>query len=456
MFKKFFAILLKKLNIAIHDENLRKTILQPIPFWIASLLSGCIAFLYYKIFSFAEQISFSIYEKNRVYIFFITPICFLLSWFLVKRFAPFSKGSGIPQVMAAIELSSANQKTLVKYLLGFKIALIKILSSAINLLGGGLIGREGPTIQISASVFVLVNKLLPDNFPKVARKNMIIVGAASGLAAAFNTPLGGIIFAIEELSKYHIRYYKSPLFVAVIIAGLVAQGLAGSYLYLGYPKVSVDYFWTIVGLFLVAIISGLLGAIMCKILLKIIQYIRKFHANWKQMIVVILSAMCVATIIYFFGKDAMGSGKNLMERLLFQEDKNVVWYIPFIRMFGMISSFSFGGAGGIFAPSLSCGASIGAVIADLMNIAGNNANVLILVGMTAYLTGVTRSPFTSAIIVFEMTDRHSIIFYLMLAALISNLIGNLIDKKSFYDYLKEEYVVNIERKIRRKHNKEVM
>ncbi len=451
--QKYFSGIKQKLKNVVNNESLLKNVLQSIPFWIASSLSGLVAFLYYKLFLFAEEISFSLYEKNRMYIFFITPICFLLSWFLVKRFAPFSKGSGIPQVMAAIELSSANQKKLVTYLLGFKIAVIKIISSTLNLLGGGLIGREGPTIQISASIFMLVNKILPDQFPKVARKNMIVVGAASGLAAAFNTPLGGIIFAIEELSKYHIKYYKSPLFVAVIIAGLVAQGLAGSYLYLGYPKVSVEGFFTILGLFIVAILSGLLGAIMCKILLIIINYIKKFRANWKQMIVVLCCAFCVSSIIYFFGKDAMGSGKELMEQLLFQQNKSVAWYIPLVRMFGMISSFSFGGAGGVFAPSLSCGASIGAVVSGWMNIAGNNANVLILVGMTAYLTGVTRSPFTSAIIVFEMTDRHSIIFYLMLAALISNLIGNFIDKKSFYDNLKEEYVVNIERKERRKSTK---
>ena len=82
------------------------------------------------------------------------------------------------------------------------------------------------------------------------RKNVMIAGAASGLAAAFNTPLGGIIFAIEELAKTHIKYIKSPLFVAVIIAGLTAQGFGGSYLYLGYPKTNYSGLAGFVGILL--------------------------------------------------------------------------------------------------------------------------------------------------------------------------------------------------------------
>jgi H+/Cl- antiporter ClcA len=173
---------------------------------------------------------------------------------------PFAKGSGIPQVMAAIEISKPSSRGLVDKLLSLKIILIKVVSSAFKVLGGGIVGREGPTIQISSSVFQVVYKYLPTWWKPISQKNILVAGAASGLAAAFNTPLGGIIFAIEELSKFHVKAYKSSLFVAVVIAGLVAQTLGGSYLYLGYPKLVHSGWMVYLGVLIVSILSGFFGA----------------------------------------------------------------------------------------------------------------------------------------------------------------------------------------------------
>ncbi|HQS06831.1 MAG TPA: chloride channel protein, partial [Daejeonella sp.] len=149
----------------------------------------------------------------------------LFSWWLVRHFSPYAKGSGIPQVMASIDLSSPKTSSIIDKLLGFRILIVKIASSLVMAAGGAAIGREGPTIQIAASVFRVVNERLPLWIPKIAKKNVIITGAAAGLAAAFNTPLGGIVFAIEELTKTHFSFYKTAIFSSVIIAGLTAQGL---------------------------------------------------------------------------------------------------------------------------------------------------------------------------------------------------------------------------------------
>jgi len=425
------------------NTELKKQFLQFLPFWVASLITGFIAFLYSKIFTYSEKLSFYIYHQNKLYIFLLTPISFLLSWWLVKRFAPYSKGSGIPQVMASIELAKPKTKNLIKNFLGFKIIIIKVVSSAVKVIGGGILGREGPTIQISSSTFDLVYKYLPKWWTPISQQNILIAGAASGLAAAFNTPLGGIIFAIEELSKFHIKYYKSPLFIAVIIAGLTAQGFGGSYLYLGYPKTDFDSWRVIIGAIITAIVAGYFGSKMCDVLLKFMALINSVSNKTKQVGIVICCALVVATTIYFFGTETMGSGKEIMERTLFTENKTVEWYLPFLRMNGLIFSFGYGGAGGVFAPSLSSGASFGAFIAQLLHLTGGNANLLILIGMTAFLTGVTRAPFTSAIIIFEMTDRHSIIFFLLLGAIIASIISNFVNKHSFYEQLKEIYIKEV-------------
>jgi len=422
------------------NNQLKSQFLQFLPFFIASSITGVVAFLYSRLFSYSEQLSFYLIEKNDLLIFIISPISFLMSWWIVKKYARNAKGSGIPQVMTAVELAKPRTSHLIPKFLSVKIIFIKILSSCFKVIGGGISGREGPTIQISSSIFNQVYKWLPAWWPPISQKNILIAGAASGLAAAFNTPLGGIIFAIEELSKFHIKHYKSPLFIAVIMAGLTAQGIGGSYLYLGYPQVSTNGFMVIVGVVLVAIVCGFFASKMCVILLKVMRYFNTITSTYKQVGIVLFCSFFVATFVYLLGTEAMGSGKELMERTLFTADKSVEWYQPFVRMNGLIASFSFGGAGGVFAPALSCGVSFGALIADFLDLTNGNADLIILIGMTAFLTGVTRAPFTSAIIVFEMTDRHSVIFYLLIGAVLANLIASFVDKHSLYDHIRLNYI----------------
>ncbi|MGL6128197.1 chloride channel protein, partial [Chryseobacterium artocarpi] len=227
---------IKKSFDNIRNEQLKYNLLQAIPFWIGSVITGFFAVLYAQIFAWGEHLMNFIFDCHAWMIFIIAPIGFVLSWWLVKEFAPNAKGSGIPQVMAAVELANPKEHKKIRSLLSLKIIVFKIISSVVLVIGGGAVGREGPTIQIAGSVFRKVNEYLPEWWPKISKKNMIMTGAAAGLAAAFNTPLGGIVFAVEELSKTHINYFKTALFTAVIIAGLTAQTLAGSYLYLGYPK----------------------------------------------------------------------------------------------------------------------------------------------------------------------------------------------------------------------------
>lgn len=133
-----------------------------------------------------------------------------------------------------------------------------------------------------------------------------------------------------------------------------------------------------------------------------------------------------------------------MTDILFTTNKFLPWYSPLIRMSGSVLSFSTGAAGGIFAPALSSGACIGSVLSGWMNLSDSNTNLLILSGMVGFLTGITRTPFTSSIIVLEMTDRHNLIFYLMLAGMIAGMVSLLIDRHSLYDHLKVRYLRELE------------
>ncbi|BAP31866.1 Cl- channel voltage-gated family protein [Chryseobacterium sp. StRB126] len=408
------------------------------------MITGFFAVLYAQVFAWGEHLMNFIFDWHAWMIFIIAPIGFVLSWWLVKEFAPNAKGSGIPQVMAAVELANPKEHKKIRSLLSLKIIIFKIVSSVILVIGGGAVGREGPTIQIAGSVFRKVNEYLPDWWPKISKKNMIMTGAAAGLAAAFNTPLGGIVFAVEELSKTHINYFKTALFTAVIIAGLTAQTLAGSYLYLGYPKTNDVSLMVMFPIVLVAATAGIMASQLSVIMLKINGWKKKtLKTDRANVVFLVVCALVIACIAYFINREILGSGKEIMERVLFTKDKHEDWYVPILRMLGPALSFTSGGAGGIFAPALSAGASIGSVISGVIHLTPNETNVVVLGGMVAFLTGITRAPFTSAIIVLEMTDRHSLIFHLMLAGMVSSISSILVSRHSLYDVLKVNFLTEL-------------
>jgi H+/Cl- antiporter ClcA len=426
------------------NDKLKLNFLRAVPFWIASLITGLIAVFYSRVFLLAENSADSLFKSYHWLLFIITPSCFLIAWWMVVRFGKFAGGSGIPQVMAAIELATPRDNLKTGKLLSIRVIIVKIISSFFMILGGGVIGREGPTIQIAGSVFRKVNQFLPDWWPKISKRNMIMTGAAAGLAAAFNTPLGGIVFAIEELTKTHISYFRTALFTAVIIAGLTAQALFGPYLYLGYPIINGLSVYIFLGVIGVALLSGIGGSITGRVLVVIINWKSRLKKKRQQVVFVLICGLMVAALGYFTNMGLIGSGKKVMTEILFTSNKFLPWYSPLIRMSGSIFSFSSGAAGGIFAPALSSGACIGSVLSGWLNLSDSNTNLLILSGMVGFLTGITRTPFTSSIIVLEMTDRHNLIFYLMLAGMIAGMVSLLIDRHSLYDHLKVRYLRELE------------
>jgi H+/Cl- antiporter ClcA len=245
---------------------------------------------------------------------------------------------------------------------------------------------------------------------------------------------------VEELTRTHISYFKTALFTAVIIAGLTAQAFLGPYLYLGYPDVSHLSGSIFLGVILVAAVAGLSGSLMAKCILAIFRWKARFAFTRQHIFYITGCALLIASIAFFIDVRVLGSGKELMTTALFTHEKYMSWYVPLLRFVGPVFSFTTGAAGGVFAPALSAGASLGATLSGWMHLSATDSNLLVLSGMVGFLTGVTRTPFTSAILVLEMTDRHNVIFHLMLAGMTASLVALLIDKHSFYDHLKYQYM----------------
>ncbi len=159
------------------NDRLKHNFLRAVPFWIASLITGLVAVFLFRVFLLAETYGNSMFKSVHWLLFVITPGCFLIAWWLVVRFEKYAGGSGIPQVMAAIELATPRDSLRSGKLLSIRVIIVKIISSFFMILGGGVIGREGPTIQIAGSVFRKVNQFLPEWWPKISKRNMIMTGA---------------------------------------------------------------------------------------------------------------------------------------------------------------------------------------------------------------------------------------------------------------------------------------
>ncbi len=428
---------LERLRQWVLNSNAKNFVLLALPYQVSAILTALVAVGYTKAFQWAARWNHGLIDSNPQLIFLTASLAFLASWWMVRFFSPMAGGSGIPQLIAAVETGNDEEEKDGSWrFLNLRIIIVKIASSIAMVLGGGAIGREGPTLQIAGSIYRTVHKLLPPFWPKVSRKVMMVTGGAAGLSAAFNTPLGGIVFAIEELTRTHIAKFRTAVLSSVILSGMTAQWLLGPYLLYGYPKVATVGISFMYKLLAISAVCGFVGAISSKMMLLLDRARQSFKGWTPQLFFVLACAFVFAGVVYTFGSISLGSGGNLLDAYLFEDNPNPTFANAAGRVFGNMFTMGAGGAGGIFAPALSSGAAIGGLIGSWFSVDRGEPNMLILGGMCAFLTAVTRSPFTSAILVLEMTDRHSVIFQLMYACMIASIVSHAVDNRSVYDRLK--------------------
>lgn len=416
-----------------HIATAREKLLLALPFWIAAAVTALVSILYTKLFAWSEELASRAAKSFGLGLLLWTPILFFISWWLVEKIAPLASGSGIPQLKVAAEKIENDPNTnAVSKLLGLKVILAKIVSSLCAVIGGGATGREGPTLQIAGSIFDVTSRLLPEEIRSRSRHGMVLAGGAAGIAAAFNTPLGGIAYAIEELAKSHLSFFRTGILHAVVVAGLISQLILGTYLYMGYPKVPVFQFSELGLALVVAVCAGLVGCLFGQLLKYIFNFRSTLNKPSARAVMAICCGLVFASLYLFVSPTTFGPGSRLLTDLLF--DGRGITYQEFIaRFFGTASTYAAGGAAGVFAPTLTLGGALGRLLQ--LAFTSSVGPLAVLVGMTASLSALTHSPLTSFILILEMTDRHTAIVPIMIAALIGHGVSNLISHESFYDYV---------------------
>jgi H+/Cl- antiporter ClcA len=265
----------------------------------------------------------------------------------------------------------------------------------------------------------------------MGERGLILAGAAAGVAAAFNTPLAGIVFAIEEMGRAFEQRNAGLVLIAVILAGIASLGLVGNYDYFGSNAsmliVTIDW----VAVFICGVAGGLGGALFAKLVLSGSAVLRNWvevDPKWRALVVAGACGLIVAGCGLLSHGATYGTSYEAARGAV--EGGHIPWSFAPLKMAATLASTLSGIPGGFFAPTLSIGAGLGDVIADLLHVHAPGA--IVLLGMTAYFAGVVQAPITSAVIIGEMSEASAMRLPLLLAALIGYGVSRFFQRESLY------------------------
>jgi H+/Cl- antiporter ClcA len=401
-------------------------------FWLGGIVVGAAAVVLALLANEAQDAFQMLIEHWRYASLAVTPLGLGIAAYVTRRVFPNSQGSGIPQAIAARHLADQRARG---RLVSMRIAVGKILLTLFGLLCGASIGREGPTVQIGASIMFAIGRLSPSR-----QRGLILAGASAGIAAAFNTPLAGIVFGIEEMSRsFEVR--TSGLLIGGILAGgLVSLALLGDYSYFGTTSASVHSLAGWIAVPVCGLVGGLCGGVFSRILIEVGRGLPgaagraiKRHPVGFAMLCGLGTALCGLAS----GDTIYGTGYNQVKAL-------IAGGVPLPMSFGLLkmaattlASIS-GIPGGIFSPSLAVGAGIGFNLSMLFP--GVPLGAMVLLGMVGYFAGVVQAPITAFVIVSEMTNDHAMVIPLMAAAVFGYAASRLVCHEGVYHALARNFL----------------
>lgn len=418
-----------------------KIILQAV---MVGLISGLLVVFFKvsinKLFEFIQNFISQFDLSHKLLIFpLITTLGGLISGVLVFKFAPETKGSGIPfvkMVMARMGNITRVRTIVVKFLAG------------VAGIGTGLsLGREGPSVQLGAGAGALVGKIF--KMKGTDQGKLIAAGAGSAIGATFNAPIAGTIFVLEELVNKFSASLLFPVLVATVTASSVARHFLGNNPSFTIPYITHDLsFEGISVCIILGIVAGFLGVAFAKIIYKNNEFFEKMNKipNWLKPAIAGFGIGVIGLFIPY----VLGSG-NLSVDLLLQHKLalSVVVLVFAVKFFVTPFCFGSGAAGGIFLPMLMLGSFLGYIVASIFNMFGFHVDVVVMamIGMGAFLASVARTPITAVVMVFEMTAGYTHILPIMLSAAIADLIAEKLNHRPIYASLIVNQVKSPEAKL---------
>jgi H+/Cl- antiporter ClcA len=405
-------------------------------FWVGAVVVACMAVAFAQAANWAGGLFLHLIAGRPWLPFIIAPTGLTLCVLLTRHVFPGAQGSGIPQTIAALHMQD---QQMIGRVLSLRIAVGKVLLTLMGLASGASIGREGPTVQVGAAIMHALGNLLRLPRPEL-RRALVLAGGAAGISAAFNTPLAGIVFAIEELSHSFESRTSGTVFTAVIIAGATTLGLVGNYTYFGQTSADLGNAAAVMAVLLCSVTGGLAGGVFSQSLIIAARGLPGRAGQWIIRYPVAFAALCgllLAAIGTLSDGQTYGTGYEQARGML-EEHSTLPPVYALLKLAATVVSYISGIPGGIFAPSLSIGAALGSVLTPLVPSAPVGA--MILLGMTAYFSGVVQAPITATVIVMEMTANQSLTIPLMATAFLSFAVSRLVCRRPLYTALARRFL----------------
>jgi len=348
--------------------------------------------------------------------------------YLLYRYFPNARGSGVPQTKAA--LFAREGRITLRTVLG------KFFCTSATLASGIPLGREGPSVQVGAGIGSVLGRIL--GLPTVQVKKLIPVGAAAAIAAAFNTPLAAVLFSLEEITGDLYAPVMGAVVLASATAWMVLRVILGDHPLFKVPQYQLVHPAEFAVYAVLGVAGGVVSAVFTKLLLSIRARFLRFPQKtvWFQPVV----GGLVVGLMGWFVPQVLGVGygfvgEALNGRMAFQ----LMALLVVLKLVAVATSYATGNAGGIFGPSLFIGAmlggTVGTVAHNLFPAHTATPGAYALVGMGAVFAGVVRTPMTSVLMIFEMTQDYAVIVPLMIANLVSLFIASRLQHEPIYEAL---------------------
>lgn len=374
---------------------------------------------------------------GHFYIILIPPFGGLLVGLVIYFLAHEAKGNGVPEVMKAVALDGGRIRPIV--------SLIKAIASSLTIGSGGSAGREGPIVQIGASLSSTIAQWL--KLPSERMQTLVACGAAGGIAATFNAPIAGALFALEII----LRKVVTPIFAYVFLSAITANYVATFFLG-NKPLFTVPAFHLVnpVEIGLYAILGIVTALIAVALILAIYGCEDIFHAiRIPEYLKPALGGIAVG-LIGFYNFNLLSLGYGEIERVLTMNfSAGFLFSMAVLKILATSLTLGSGGSGGIFSPSLFIGAMLGTALAGLFQgvlpFSIGPPGAYGIVGMAALFSAATRAPFTAVIIVLEITGDYSLVLPLMAAVSIGTLISSVLKKGTIYTTKLLRSGINIDR-----------
>ncbi|MGY6772843.1 chloride channel protein [Gallibacterium sp. ZY190522] len=434
--EQYFSHLRHYLKHKTHQTSrLSRKSIEFICLLLGALLVALVSWGFAKLVELGLEINTFLVNLNPIVAWILLPFGIAaLAWF-TQKFTPYVAGSGIPQVIASIALPHGKPK---ETLVHFAQTVWKIPLTFLAMCCGASVGREGPSVQVGAAVMLSWGKFCRKYnlaFKGLSYNELIATGAAGGLAAAFNAPLAGVIFAIEEIGRGTPLRWERRVLLGVLAAGFMLVLIQGNNPYFPQYRGADSVQNIVLWLLITAVICGFFGGLFARLLGKgLAAYLPAFMRGFVRrhpVIVAFILGLLLAALGTFTNHQTYGTGYAVVTQAL--NDQALDNSVGIAKLFATVFTYWSGIAGGIFTPALTTGAAIGS---NIWHLSGGivDQRFLVLLSMAAFLAAATQSPVTASVIVMEMTGSQPELVWLLSTSLMASIVSRQICPKPFYHF----------------------